>query len=689
MLKTNSTSKLSVLSLVALSLLSACGGGSDTPPKPVQTGILMDSAVSGAGYTTKTQSGITGDAGKAGSFRYLQGEDVTFTLGNMQLGTARAGSKVFLDSIKEPGKSAPDALVSTRIGQLLQSLDSDGNPANGITLKRGLDTARLGKLNFTQGSQAEYDKALAAALQKVGITSMVTAKAARAHMDKTSPVDAIAPTVNVEQPAAAHSSTAYFTLSGTVQDNRERNRPKTIAFTQGKNTKKDIALDSKGGYSIQMPLMAGANNYTITARDTAGNVTEIKGSVYFGNKLAAGGSHTGAIHGGKLYTWGRNNIGQSGKGFTSYLKDGATRHPKTPSAIQTPASFVSLAFSQNHSLAIDDKGKLWSWGDDSDGQLGQGDAGRDDCSRRKENCRLTIGQVSNLTDVVSVVAGYDHVLALKADGTVWAFGSNSAGQLGDGSTSKSSSMPVQVKWAESDKTRVGKIVQLSASSKSSYALDDKGQVWGWGRDYYANLGLGKRNKDRKARQATPVLIPNLDKQFITSVATGRDHVLALTKEGKVFAWGLNFTSQIGYRGYKYKGKGAQAGEWEGFILKATELPAFKTKPAVQVYANGNTSFARRADGKVYHWGMYGEMNGNRPKYSNLDEPEDKLPALKGVVDMAVGGLHQIAQTKDGKIYNWGWSFEGSLAGGESTQNIWMYNVLLEPGLPALTAKNQP
>jgi alpha-tubulin suppressor-like RCC1 family protein len=69
---------------------------------------------------------------------------------------------------------------------------------------------------------------------------------------------------------------------------------------------------------------------------------------------------------------------------------------------------------------------------------------------------------------------------------------------------------------------------------------------------------------------------------------------------------------------------------------------------------------------------------NKPEYPNLDEPEDKLPLLTSVKDMSVGSLYQVAVQKDGTVFTWGWSFEGSLGGGESVFNAWMYNSPIIP-----------
>lgn len=464
---------------------------------------------------------------------------------------------------------------------------------------------------------------------------------------------------------------ARITIAGTATDNTALKN--VVVVVNG--VPASLALSgTSGNYALEVALKAGPNSYTVTATDAAGNQSQQTGSVYLGKRVAAAGAHSGAIVNGKLYTWGRNNFGQTGLGFLSTLAGNPGTHPVVPTLATSSANFVALAFNQNMSLALDQNGKLWSWGDDTNGQLGRGDPAL--CPGSTTNrCRLDIGQISGLDNIVAVSAGYRHTLALRADGTVWGFGLNTNGQLGDGS-STTRSVPVQVRWATAHAAKVGAIVQVSASASSSYALDNKGQVWAWGRNQYANLGLGTVNTDVNS---TPVLVPMPVGVKITAIANGRDHVIALTDSGKVYAWGLNATSQVGFSGYKYKGT---TGEWPSLVISPRSLPALETNPAVEVYANGNTSYVRRADGKLYPWGMYGATEGTGATiYADLDEPEDRLPSLTGIRDLAVGALHQVALDGDGKLFTWGWSFEGSLGGGSTALNTWMYNLPLTPVVP--------
>lgn len=474
------------------------------------------------------------------------------------------------------------------------------------------------------------------------------------------------PTLTVTAPAVVQRT--GVTITGTALDSGS---VKTVtAQTVGGST---TATLTGNAYSAVVSLKAGENTVTVTATDHHGASTTSTVKVYLGRQVAAGGAHSGALKAGTLYGWGRNNFGQTGLGKTTTIKDN-TDHPMSPIKMNTPVSFVALAFSQNHSSALAAGGALYTWGDDGNGQLGRGDAGRSGCGTNgKNNCRLDMGKVEGLPAIAQVSMGYDHTLALAEDGTVWAFGLNSSGQLGNG-TSTSSSQPVQVKWGAASP---GKVVQVLASAASSYALDDKGQVWGWGRNQYGNLGQGTTSKEG---QVSPILIPVPAGVSINEIAAGRDHVLALTTDGKVYTWGLNATSQVGYNGAKFKGT---PDAWPANVTSPRLLPTTENLNVANVYANGNTSYLRLPDGSLRAWGMYGVTEGasSGTTYSNLDEPGDVVPSLKNISDLAAGGLHQVAYRNDGQLFSWGWSFEGSLGGGTTTANAWMYNTPLSLTLP--------
>ncbi|MBZ9750131.1 hypothetical protein K7W42_04555 [Deinococcus sp. HMF7604] len=229
------------------------------------------------------------------------------------------------------------------------------------------------------------------------------------------------PTLSLTAPAATVQRT-QVTLTGQASDSDGSLQSVTAQV----NGKSHAATLNGTAYTVTVPLKAGTNTITLTATDNQGETAAAQAEIALGRSVAAAGSHSGALKGGALYTWGRNNFGQTGLGKTTTLAASAD-HPVSPTAITAPAPFVALAFNQNQSLAIAEGGALYSWGDDTNGQLGRGTQGRANCGAGTNNCRLDIGKVAGLPAAAQVSAGYSHTLVLAEDGGVWAFGLNSSG----------------------------------------------------------------------------------------------------------------------------------------------------------------------------------------------------------------------------------------------------------------------
>lgn len=518
-----------------------------------------------------------------------------------------------------------------------------------------------------------------------------------------------------------YTAVAAVFVSGQVQDS---SGIKSLTYTLNEQPAQTITVHTKGYFDDRILLSLGSNKIVLEATDNAGNIMRSTKTIYLGDTIAAGGSHTGALRDGQLYGWGRNHYGQTGLGLTTKITD-VMGHPDKPMIVSgAPKNLLSISYNQNHSLAIDQNGQVYSWGKDKYGQLGRGEMGRHDCSET-EDCRLDISPIAGIDNAVMVAAGYKHNLVLTDDGSVWAFGANDQGQLGNG-TNRASSTPVSVDFSAAND--IGHIVQVVAGANSSYALDDKGQVWGWGSDAYANLGKGRACTTVNQCiniNAVPVRINVINNQTtsntpqnrekVIQLAAGRDHVLALTNKESVYGWGLNDASQIGYNGTTFKGTKAA---WADTIVTPTKLLWFTDKEVRRVYANGHASYAlldnvsissetirpdainaestgteSKANGVLYPWGMFGETNGmGKTTYRNLDEPTNKLPTLKNIDNMAIGIMHLIAHQKprpqnsinnfeNGALLTWGWSFEGSL-GNKDTTHIWMHNTPTPVHLPS-------
>ena len=259
---------------------------------------------------------------------------------------------------------------------------------------------------------------------------------------------------------------------------------------------------------------------------------------------------------GELWAWGQNEDGQLG--------DGTTTNRTLPVRI-TGIDGRIIALSSGisyHMLALTDDGKIWAWGNNAGGELGDGTT---------EDRTSPVQVVPELDNVVAVAAGGWHSLALKADGTVWTWGSNDYGQLGDGTTTNRSA-PVQVD--------IDDVASVAAGNFHSLVVKKDGTVWSWGRNTWGMLG-DSSGFDRHE----PVQVSLIDN--VKAVVGGGFHSHAVTNDGQVWSWGLNYQGQIG----------DGTGEWRYIPVQigASDVAA--------VTAGGFSGSAMRSDGTMLGWGL--------------------------------------------------------------------------------------
>ena len=218
---------------------------------------------------------------------------------------------------------------------------------------------------------------------------------------------------------------------------------------------------------------------------------------------------------GTVWAWGSNNRGQLG--------DGTTTNRLEATQVRNLINIVEIAVGQGHSLALGENGTVWAWGNNMHGQLGD---------RGTSAMRSIPIQVQNLTNVVAVSAGSSHSVALKEDGTVWAWGINLNGQLGDG-TSINRNLPVQVQ-------NIDNVIDIRAGLSHTIALKEDGTVWAWGWNQHGQLGDGTM-----INSSVPVQVNTLANIISIEVHTSASHSVALREDGTVWAWGNNTHGQIG------------------------------------------------------------------------------------------------------------------------------------------------
>ena len=288
----------------------------------------------------------------------------------------------------------------------------------------------------------------------------------------------------------------------------------------------------------------------------------------------------------------------------------------------------------DHRLAVRSDGTVWAWGLNWLGQVGDGTTAN----------RATPVQVTGLAGVTQVVAGGLHSLALRSDGTVWAWGFNRYGQLGNGTTDNSPS-PVQV-------TRLAGITKIAAGEYFSLALRSDGTVWAWGRNNHGQLGNFSTDFSD-----LPVMVAGLS--HATGISAGMDHAVATATNGisavtSVWAWGANDHGQLADGDPTFADHAA---------TRVTGLPSF----IAGISAGGQFTTALGTDGTVWAWGDNDDGQlGSTPTGVFTVRPANTVGIGSGITQLSAGGAYVLALKSNGTVLAWGSNAFGQLGIGSTS-----------------------
>ncbi|MBC3833203.1 hypothetical protein H8K33_16965 [Undibacterium amnicola] len=270
-----------------------------------------------------------------------------------------------------------------------------------------------------------------------------------------------------------------------------------------------------------------------------------------------------------------------------------------------------------HTLALATNGSVFAWGANNVGQLGNNSA---------LNFSAIPVRVIGLSAVTQVQTGEGHSVALHNDGHLWAWGSNAQGQLGM-SQVMATSVPMKL-------TAIDSVKAVAAGQNHTVALKSNGSLWGWGKTAtsYANLPQSINITDVK------------------SLAAGTDFTLALKHDGTVWAWGVNESGQLGNQSFENSSSPVQ-------VVGLAQVKA--------ISAGFSHALALLNDGTVKSWGKNGNGqlgNGNRNN-SNTPTSVFGLTQIKAV---SAGAKNGMALKADGSVYTWGSTLNGQIGSGPST-----------------------
>jgi alpha-tubulin suppressor-like RCC1 family protein len=349
--------------------------------------------------------------------------------------------------------------------------------------------------------------------------------------------------------------------------------------------------------------------------------------------IGAGGFSGYAVLGdGHVWAWGDGIEGQIGR-------DGAQSIRTTPVQVRGLAGVIAIAGGANTAYALRRGGSVWAWGDDGENELG--DAGG--------RPRTRPVQIHVPGRFVAIAGGMFAAYALRRDGTVWSWGENAVGQLGSSIAHAASGRPLRVGL-------ISRVIAIGAGAGDGYALRREGTVWAWGEDSLGQLGSAGCTATEAAgpggphcpAPGVPVRVRGLDR--VKAIAVGANTAYALRRDGTVWAWGDNSFGALGAgrrslfvrrpvrvagladvtaigaganTAYAVMGDGSIEAWGRGadgelgngsFADRGLPTRVLGVDGAVQVAAGGAMGYALDRRGRLWAWGsgFYGQLgNGTR------------------------------------------------------------------------------
>lgn len=422
------------------------------------------------------------------------------------------------------------------------------------------------------------------------------------------------------------NTTQQLTATGTYSDGSTKAVPGlTWATKSGAATVASVAASG-------LVSAKGVGKETITATLAADNVSGSFDLTVIApwTQIGAGGNQTiGLKADGKLYSWGSNIQGQLGD--SSSVSSNA---PVTVSGNST--LWKQVAVGDQFVVAVRTDGTLWAWGYNANGQLGDG----------SQTNSAAPKQVGTLKTWTAVAAGKAHVLALQTSASsgatagttsLWAWGANYAGQLGDG-TLIDKRVP----------TRIGTLGwnAVAAAGDHSLGIQSTGQtLWSWGANDAGQVGNGTVTT---AGVSTPVQVGGSTSTWLW-VAGGAAHSLAIRTDGTLYAWGANDVGQLGNGSMAAQAAPVQigtSGDW------------------AQVAAGASHTIGVQKNGTLWSWGSNAEGQlGNGGTESVLPVQVGSLQIWRAV---SAGAAHSAALRNDGSLWTWGRNADGQLGNGSNT-----------------------
>jgi alpha-tubulin suppressor-like RCC1 family protein len=445
-----------------------------------------------------------------------------------------------------------------------------------------------------------------------------------------------------------------------------------------------LAIDKNGrAWAWGSSIFGGLGDNSTVSKLTP---VSVRGVVKTFCKISAGSAHSLAVDkNGRAWAWGYNILG--------HLGDNSTVSKLTPVSVRgVVKTFCQISAGGDHSLAIDKNGRAWGWGFGGNGRIG------DNSTTQRLTPVSVLGAVKTFCQID---AGSNHSLAIDKNGRAWGWGLNNAGELGVGGVI-SVFTPITITGATKTFCRI------SAGDGFSTAIDKNGRAWGWG----GNNG-GQIGDNSIISKVTPVSVLGTVRTFCQITAGGTSNVtsftLALDKNGRAWSWGYNDVGQLGNNAVTSQrtpvsvlgavktfcqisngvnqpfalaiDKNGRAWAWgvngngqlgnNTVISQRTPVSVLgAVKTFCKVSVGGFHSLAIDKNGHLWAWGnnSNGQLGNNQAANSILT-PVSVLGAVKTFCHIAGGNSESVAIDKNGQAWGWGFNGSGQTGDGSATDRL--------------------
>lgn len=416
----------------------------------------------------------------------------------------------------------------------------------------------------------------------------------------------------------------------------------TVASITGSGTTYDVTVNSISGFGqLRLDLKASG-----TGIIDGGSVAITEG-FYNGQTITFG---TYAPVG-----WGNNGVGQMGDG--TIVTPRSNPVAVTVSGLLSGKNIASLANGGAHTLALTSDNLLYTWGQGSAGQLGDGQPITSYFAQTP--VAVTMSGVLSGKTIVAVACGSTHTLALDSTGLLYAWGNNAGGQLGDGTGASGvrSNVPVAVL---TNGVLNGKVITgMAGGGGFTIVCTSDGGVFTWGTGTGGQLGNGTLTTTNAPGAVTTSGV--LSGKRIVAVAAGSSFAAVLSSDGRVYTWGGNNQGQLG--------DGTTNTSSVPLAVSGTGLPGGKT--IANLFCGNQVVYAFATDGTLYVWGNNLEgalgIGSNTSSSSPVSFPMTGVLTGKTISTLGTGNGYAYALTTEGKVYSWGTNTFSQLGDGTTTQ----------------------